>query len=233
MPVSKKECKKIREVEGMQGGITYYITHKDYTEETALCFRLIRDPNKQDEEKTLRCANHAGMGTEHVGSGACKYHGGASTSVINTIKTGKGAVMTRKSLSDKIDTYLGEDSEKLFDLSKELAAMRAVFEEFMETFASPTDEAKYSGDLYRLVNLVGTVGTLVDKISRINSRNTLTSAQVLYIRATVADILVKYLRDPIQREMAVKELTSRVTGNELPDYNLVKREKWESVEKEE
>jgi hypothetical protein len=229
--ITKSQCRRIREEEGTPGGITYHITKKGASAETALCFRTI--PSKErNPDGDQRCSRSAGYNTDHVGTGACYLHGGrlANLSVVmGNITNGRKAYKTRALLANKIDNYLNGDSEILFDLSKELAAMRAIFEEFMEHMKGPGDD-DYSTDIYRAVNLVGTIGTLVDKISRINSRNTLTSAQVLYLRATVADILVKYIRDPIDRESAVKELTSRVTGDELPDYNLVKREHWENAE---
>jgi hypothetical protein len=229
--LTKDDCKKIREVEGTVGGTTYYITKKGNSDERALCFRLIRN-KETNPDGLFRCGKSAGYMTDHNGSGACKLHGGSNGNVdviMKNIKTGRAAFKTRMGLSEKINEYLQGDSDKLFDLSHELASMRAIFEEMMEMFSKPNED-KYSADIYRAVNLVGTIGTLVDKISRIQSRNTLTSAQVLYIRATVADILVKYLKDPTQRELAVKELMSRVAGNALPDYNLVKRESWEKVE---
>lgn len=232
MSITKNQCKRIREKEGTVGGVTYYITKNGDNKEYPLCFRIINNKEK-NPDGLLRCANAAGHNTDHPGTGACSVHGGVLANVDNVIKfikTGKSAYVTRASLANKIDRYLNEDSDQLFDLSTELAALRAIFEEVIEKMAEPTDPLKYGDDLFRVVNLVGTIGTLVEKISKINSRNTLTSAQVLYLRATVADILVKFIRDPNEREMAVKELTSRVTGNELPDYNLVKRERWEKVE---
>jgi hypothetical protein len=232
MAITKSQCKRIREKEGTVGGVTYYITKKGDVKEYPVCFRIINNKEK-NPDGLLRCANPAGHNTDHPGTGACSVHGGVLANVDNVIKfikNGRSAYVTRASLSGKIERYLNEDAEQLFDLSKELAALRAIFEEVIEKMAEPTDPLKYGDDVFRIVNLVGTIGTLVEKISRINSRNTLTSAQVLYLRATVADILVKYIRDPNDREQAVKELTSRVTGNELPDYNLVKRESWEEVE---
>jgi hypothetical protein len=51
---------------------------------------------------------------------------------------------------------------------------------------------------------------LVDNISKIESRNAITANQVLYLRATIANILVTWITDPSDRERAVKELTTRM-----------------------
>jgi hypothetical protein len=47
----------------------------------------------------------------------------------------------------------------------------------------------------------------------VENRNTLTAAQVLYLRATVADIIMKYLPDPFERERAAKEIANRMGGD--------------------
>ena len=57
------------------------------------------------------------------------------------------------------------------------------------------------------------MSNLVEKISKIDNRNALTAAQVLYLRATVADLLMKYLPDPQLREKAAKELAVRLGGD--------------------
>jgi hypothetical protein len=73
--------------------------------------------------------------------------------------------------------------------------------------------SEYSDAFLKMQQLVGTLGNLAEKMSRIENRNTLTAAQVLYLRATVADLLMKYIQDPYDRDRAAKELASRMGGD--------------------
>jgi len=241
--ITKDDCKKITEKVGTLGGVTYIIVKNGETKPRALCFRRLRGKDENGNDKNplglYRCSRPAGYKTDHLGEGACNLHGGSNANqsvIIKNIKSGKGSVQTRKLLADKINNYLENDVEELYDLSKELAAMRAIFDEILRDIPDPTnseaDKISFHGDVGRLIVLVETIGTLLDKISRVQNRNTLTTAQVLYFRATISDIFIKYIKDPIIREEAVKELANRVMGTNLPDHSLVRRESWESVDGE-
>ncbi len=187
------------------GGATYWITiNGNGRTPKTLCYRKMhKDPN-------LRCTHEAGYGTDHVGTGACKYHGGAKKTP--TITTGKHAIQTKKRLADKIETYLMKSRDELLDLTEQLAATRAIFDEFMMKFPT-TDDESYGLWFNRFNLLVSTLGTLVEKISRVDTRNTLTAAQVLYLRATMIDILLKYVPDPDMRERVVREIATRMGGD--------------------
>lgn len=206
MALLKSQCKKIEEEKGTIGGTTYHITLKGDSNPRALCFRRV----KSDDKLFQRCSNIAGFKTDHVGTGACAFHGGASRA--HNITTGAGARVTKMRLQEKIDKYLQQDRDRLLDLTYQLAATRAIFDEFMTTFPNPEAD-NYGINLNRFQGIVGTLSTVVEKISKIENRNTLTTAQVLYLRATVADILMKYLPDPELRERAAKELAARMGGD--------------------
>ena len=122
--------------------------------------------------------------------------------------------MTQTELRRRIDEYIESgDRDSMLDLTYELAALRVLFQELVEHFPDPTDQ-KYTIQVSRAVTMIQATGSLVDKISKIQSRNNITAAQVMYLRAVVADILAKYLTDPDYRERAVKELMARVEGGE-------------------
>lgn len=206
MALLKSNCKKIEEETGTIGGTTYHVTLKGESIPRPLCFRRV----KNGEVPFSRCSNVAGFKTDHVGTGACAYHGGASKP--HGIVTGVNARVTKLRLQDKIDEYLKMDRDRLMDLSYQLAATRAIFDEFIVSFPDPSDD-DYGISLHRFQGIVGTLSTIVEKISKIDNRNTLTTAQVLYLRATVADILMKYLTDPEVRERAARELAARMGGD--------------------
>jgi hypothetical protein len=225
MPISKDKV-TIREEQGTPGGVTYWITHNDDPErsEIALCFRTLNGVDNRG--KGLRCNRPAGMGTSHYGTGACRLHGG-NTNITASIRSGKNAVVTRAVLQDKIEEFLTGDSSDLSDLSIELASMRAIFHEFLENFPN-VDEDNYGIAISRATKLVAAIGTLLEKISKIENRNTLTAAQAMYLQATVADILLKNISDPAVRDRAVKELTNRMSGVSIGDrVNVIQKNEWQ------
>lgn len=205
MSVTAELCVISRTEEGTPGGTTYFVKMPGGKSARPICFR----PLKQDKNK--RCAQPAGYDTWHSGTGACKLHGGSSGTPI---VTGRNAVMTKIRLKDKIEEYLQQDRSALLDLNRELAATKAIMDDFLERFPDPDDD-NYGMYFHRFTELVGTMGSLVDKISKIDNRNTLTAAQVLYLRATVADIIMRFIPDPGMRDRAVKELASRIGGESI------------------
>lgn len=205
VPLANVRKSNIRVESDTVGGDTYFVKLPGRWEtEKALCFRQMKN------DHALRCTHEAGYGTDHVGTGACKYHGGNS---VGRITTGQHATKARMRLDGKIQQYLGQDRAKVLDLTYELAATRAVFQEFLEEKFPGTEDEEYGIALFRFNQMIGTLGTLVEKISKIENRNTLTAAQVLYLRATVTDLLLKYIPDPDVREQAVRELAIRMGGD--------------------
>jgi hypothetical protein len=101
----------------------------------------------------------------------------------------------------------------MLDITYELAALRVLFRDLIEAFPEPDDKA-YTANLNRATAMITATGSLVDKISRIQSRNNITAAQVMYLRVSMADILVKYLPDLKIRELAIADLMARIPGGE-------------------
>jgi len=204
MPITKADCKRTREEEGTPGGVTYHITKRGRGQKEApLCFRPLA--NSLTEGTGNRCTNTAGKGTWHVGEGACRKHGGNAG---RPPTTGKYAFRARERLADRIEYFLEHDYDKLMRLDTELAALKLLILDFIEEFPSP-DDKKFSIAVTRLTAMIQAAGSLVEKISRVESRNALTTQQVLYLRVTMADILMKYV--PVEkRERAIAELAQRV-----------------------
>lgn len=203
-----------KKVKGTPGGTTYYAVLPGKTKSEPLCMRPIH--HKPD----CRCTNTAGKWTDHVGSGACKKHGGANDQYsVTKIKTGKNASSTKNRLAADIALYLNKDRKDLLDLTREFATLRAVLDEYMDNFPNPMSD-NYFAAIDRLQSVVGTLGSLVDKMSKVENRSTLTTAQVLYLRATVVDLFMKYLPDPDMRTRAVKELAARMGGDVTADVEM-------------
>lgn len=203
MPIEKSSARLTQTDEDTVGGDTYWIKLPGEREANALCFRRIRsDPH-------MRCVNVAGYKTDHVGTGACAYHGGNNKPYI---VTGRKAKKTKMRLAGQIQDYLGKDREELLDLTYHLAATRAIFDEFIDDYPDPESD-DYGLWFHRFTNLIGTLGTLVEKISKVDARNSLTAAQILYIRAVMVDMFLKYIPDADMREQAIRELASRMGGD--------------------
>jgi hypothetical protein len=161
----------------------------------------------------MRCTNRAGAGTYHVSTGACRFHGGNNGANGQSITTGRNAKITRLRLKDSIESYLNTDRASLLDLNYELACAKAIFDEFMSVSPDPRQN-EYGIFLNRFLTIISSMSNLVDRMSRVENRNTLTAAQVLYLRATVADIIMKYLPEPMDRERAAREIANRMGGNQ-------------------
>jgi len=198
------EAKIVRVEKDTFGGPTYYIRRKGFPKDQPLCFR------KMKNQEGFHCTHPAGYRTDHPGTGACRFHGGAAKRP--TISTGMHAIQTRKRLDDKIQEYLGKSRDDLLDLTEHLAATRAIFDDFMVYFPNPESE-EYGLWFARFNSLIATLGTLVEKISRIDSRNTLTVAQVMYLRAVMIDVLLKYVPEPSERERVIREISMRMGGD--------------------
>lgn len=204
MAIDRYKAKLTKEEADTPGGTTYHVILPGSTEAKTICFRPIHgDPDH-------RCEKPAGYDTWHLGTGACKFHGGATEHT--TFSHGRHARMTRLRLKDKISDYLNQSRDDLLDLTYELAASKAIFDEFLVGFPDP-DEDGYGVALSRFSAIVTNLANLVDRISKQDSRNSLTAAQVLYLRVAMVDILMKYLPDPEVRERAVRELATRLGGD--------------------
>lgn len=209
--LKKSDCKGIREEPGTHGGITYHVRLTG-EQEKPLCFR------RRNKSPMYRCTLPAGHGTWHLGQGACKYHGGLAG---RKPTHGRAAKMVRRKLLEDVNRFVEEDADQLLDLSKQAAAMHVLFRNALERFPNDPTSKERSKEVRNVLHIVQATGSLVDKISRIESRNALTAAQVLYLRVTMTDILMKYVTDPDMRQTAVEELAHRVGSGQLIEGSTV------------
>lgn len=200
--ISNEELTLVEIIENTPGGKTYIFYDEEHDRKLPRCNRKI-----VNEDRT--CVKIAGWQTDHVGYGACIRHGGNAGRISNTADR-RFAFMARSRLKQKMDLLLG-DMDALLDLSKELAAAKAIADEIIENFPE-TDDDNFSIMLARFTNVLKALATVTDKISLIKSRNALTTAQVMYVRAAIVDVFVKHIQDPKVREQAVNDLVFRLGG---------------------
>lgn len=157
-----------------------------------------------------RCSLLSGFGTDHVGTGRCKHHGGAGihSRIAAKMTHGLTSKHTRASLEKKVNDYLKDPSP--LDLSRELATQRALLDELLTYITGQGDMAAFADRIPDLMRLQDMIGKQVDRIVSIEARYALTASQVMYVQVTVSDVISKYLVDPIVREAAAAELAERL-----------------------
>lgn len=138
------------------------------------------------------CTQPAGWGTEHVGRGRCKLHGGNAG---RPIIYGRYSLEHRKSLEEKRDRFL-EDPEP-GNLGAELAMLRALFQDYLDRL--PEGTTIDINARMHAVELIQNIGGMVDRIARILNQTALTQAEVKYLTARIADALNTYVDDPALR----------------------------------
>ena len=150
------------------------------------------DAQKRGSDGT--CSLPAGWGTEHTGEGRCKLHGGAGGRPVE-----HGRYSTKKqNLQEKLEQYRTEDSPG--ELWEELALLRALLQDHL-------DSADLDGSV--IVTLVQEIRRTLDTINKIMSRTALTTAEVQYLQAAVADVIKRYVPND-SRDDALNALRSAV-----------------------
>ena len=76
------------------------------------------------------CQNRAGKGTDHLGTGACKFHGGNAKTTH-----GRFSKVKRQKLAELIDQYM-HDPDPL-DVLPEVATLRALIADKLESEDAP------------------------------------------------------------------------------------------------
>ena len=114
------------------------------------------------------CKRKAGWGTDHVGQGRCKNHGGA-----NPIKHGRYSMLEREELRELIERF--EDEEDPLDIEPELASMRALVTDYIDRYDELVDaiitwnRTREGGRPKRLLDLSDAI-VYLEKLAKIAQR---------------------------------------------------------------
>lgn len=149
------------------------------------------------------CSQPAGWGTDHVGNGKCKLHGGASLKGAESplYKTGRYSRYVPKSVQSKITEL---DKYPLLDLADELQTQRALIADYLERVQKGYPLQEQNIDL--LVSWMNKVGVMVERIMKIRNETALTSAEIAHLKLRTVDLVTKYIDDPEKRRQFVIEL---------------------------
>lgn len=229
MAIKEEDVLDLKVEKFTQGGHTYYLELKEkpgYWQ--GFCYR----PTIESRRRGMRCAQPAGANTDHPGTGACYLHGGNSylDVKVNKVTKGNNRVIAfdeqvRNSLKTKVNKYMAKDNGTLLDLAEELAITRAVLSSLMERTEELLNEDvndKLFLDYVKSMNAtIANIGKVADSISKIQQRNTLTAAHILYLKTVFADLLMKYIEEPDKREEALVSLGNRISGGNADNGKLV------------
>lgn len=217
MSILRADVTSVVEEKGTLGGTTYIVSHPDWDNKPkAICFRPVKGIPKYGRKGTL-CTKAAGFGTNHVGQGACRSHGGNNHANVPfngdaAFKHGRRATMTQKHLEARVTEFMDKGLSELMTLTYELATARVIFKDLVGAFPDNTKHEDFGLYLSRLNALLANIGQLVDRMSRIQARAALTANEVLYIQATITDLFMKWVVDPDDRLAALNDLKSRMPG---------------------
>ena len=146
------------------------------------------------------CKNRAGKGTDHLGEGRCKLHGGNAD---RPPKHGRYSVKARKGLEGKIRQYREEDNPA--EQWGELALLRALLQEWLNDLDTLDEDA-----VGVILDLQREIRRTLDTINKIQTRTALTQAEVEYLQARMADVLKTHVPKE-RRADAIEDLKALTT----------------------
>lgn len=154
--------------------------------------------------KGTKCKRPAGWGTDHVGSGKCKLHGGASLKGIESPRydSGRYSKYVPEAVQSKITDL---DNYPLLDLADELQTQRALIARYLELVQSG-ERPLLETNIDMLMVWMNKVGVMVERIMKIKNETALTSAEVAHLKFRTADLVTKYIDDPEKQRQFVIEL---------------------------
>ena len=142
-------------------------------------------PKRQGEGN---CTQPAGWGTDHVGVGRCKLHGGCVPIKHGRYSTIKGA------LAEKMAKHAIDPDPA--SLIPELCVLRALLEGFLDKCGDKPAEAIIGAE-----KLIDGIRKIVDTIHKMQTRELLTTREYETALSELTRIIVEEVRDPdaIQR----------------------------------
>lgn len=152
------------------------------------------------------CKKQAGWGTEHLGEGKCRLHGGATP-----IRHGRYSKITRPRIRELLDEY--ENDPAPLDLLPEVKLLRALLTDWVERYDEFTDALLAWHDSYRVgedqgkptkvlditaaAGLVDKVGAMVDRIEKTKREGSITLETLDHVLEQVGVELVQALQEEV------------------------------------
>lgn len=154
------------------------------------------------------CQNAAGKGTDHVGVGRCRFHGGATP-----IKHGRYSKVSQVRVADLMEQLTADPDP--FDLEQEARLIRALVIDFVNTYdelkaaimAWNTDEIRLAGDegrkarpqripaLEDVASLVEMVSRIIERAQRVKDKSALSLETLKRIMTAMGAAVAKHVDD--------------------------------------
>lgn len=174
--------------------------------------------NRQGEP----CQQPAGFGTDHVGAGACKFHGGASP-----IRHGRYSKIKREELRELIAEYEADPAP--LDLLPELATARALFDGYVSRYDELREalmawnraEVNERGALVRpqripplesVLKVLSEISKIVKRIESIRAQNAISRVDLFRILREMGAAVRRHNDepDPVKRLKAIEDDWGRI-----------------------
>ncbi len=154
------------------------------------------------------CKRRAGAGTDHVGEGRCKHHGGKTP-----IKTGRYSKISRPRIKELVEQF--ENDENKLDLLPEVLLLRALIQDYIErydeyteallnwhqSFVNPKYEAYAKPEKVMDIISVGTfikqIGSLVEKIHKAKEKQSVSMVDLHRVIGQLGEELVNAVLEVI------------------------------------
>lgn len=159
-----------------------------------------------------RCKNPAVSG-----STKCRMHGGATPRGLDSphTRTGLYSKYLPSQIGDKVQTFLESDP---LELLSELALLRALLAEYLSRFDGINPSAR---DIELLADLAERVGKFSERINKMRNDTALTGAEMAFLAARVADIVVKYIDDPDTQRAFVADFVGALRANDPGSSRII------------
>lgn len=159
------------------------------------------------------CKRSAGWGTDHVGTGRCRTHGGGTPSGAKSphFKNGEWAYAFRSRIFTKYEAALG--NEKPLDLLPELALQRAMLAEYIDVVEEKSEEKGHASleQLDNMVVIAERIAKTATQIANTRAKEAFTNAEIDFIREGLKSGLVKYV-DPNKQRAFVDHIRKFLPG---------------------
>lgn len=155
------------------------------------------------------CGQAAGWGTDHAGQGRCKLHGGKSP-----IRSGRYSSVTRQRIRDLIEKH--EADENPLDTLPELAAARALFQDYIERYDEFTDaliawheswgeengpkKPRQVLDIADAYRIVSEVTKIAKRIEDVRAQNAISRSDFYRVMTEMGRVVDMVVDDPDKRQ---------------------------------
>lgn len=161
----------------------------------------------------IPCGNKAGKGTDHVGEGRCKYHGGKNQSPLaKNWKTGKFSKITTSHpiLKQKMEEM--QNDQDVFDLRNEILKIRAIAEIVAEKEDWPV-VAKLAVDVSKVIERLHNI--------EVGRRYVISIENVGLIIDAVQQAIFRHVPDEYVRHLIATELKNTRLSMALPSPETI------------